>query len=190
MSLPYIGKCILCGKENEAVNEGICAAHSDEVAQAYLFGFADGKQSQLTAQPDGVKGLRFQLQAVKLLWDNLRGKPAGALFTIDECVPPIGYRAVDQALSAAPAREDGVRERRLELALAEIEGRSNVTTGGHSTLAQRLERIHALAAQALAAPAPACKTCGDSKVVRPGDKTSIGVCVISGACPDCAKGEL
>lgn len=43
MSLPYIGKCVLCGAENEAVNEGICAKHSDETAQAYLFGFADGK---------------------------------------------------------------------------------------------------------------------------------------------------
>lgn len=57
--------------------------------------------------------------------------------------------------------EDRVRERRLELALAEIEGRSNVTTGGHSTLAQRLEHIHALAAQALAASAPATRTQDD-----------------------------
>lgn len=56
MSLPYIGKCVLCGKESEAVNEGICAAHSDEVAQAYLFGFADGKASP--PRPAGDEGLR------------------------------------------------------------------------------------------------------------------------------------
>ena len=36
------GKCRLCGKE-DSLNEGICAAHSSDAAQGYLFGYADGK---------------------------------------------------------------------------------------------------------------------------------------------------
>ena len=99
--------------------------------------------------------------------------------------------------------EDRVRERRLELALAEIEGRSNVTTGGHSTLAQRLEHIHALAAQALAASAPVC-VCGHSKAdhaEKHGWECSEECACLKytpapacdgyhhpqGSCPDCAK---
>jgi hypothetical protein len=39
------GKCVLCGKQ-DALNEGICGSHDAEVAQAYLFGFADGKASR------------------------------------------------------------------------------------------------------------------------------------------------
>ena len=41
------GKCRLCGKE-DSLNEGICAAHSSDAAQGYLFGYADG----LKAQPE------------------------------------------------------------------------------------------------------------------------------------------
>lgn len=44
------GVCRLCGK-TDALNEGICAAHSAEVAQAYLFGFADGQATP--PDPDG-----------------------------------------------------------------------------------------------------------------------------------------
>jgi hypothetical protein len=71
MSLPYIGKCVLCGAENEAVNEGICAKHSDETAQAYLFGFADGQATQ-PASP-AVEGLRMAAEATIDLLERLRG---------------------------------------------------------------------------------------------------------------------
>ncbi len=48
MSGPIVeGSCVLCG-EKSALNQGICGRHSDEAAQAYLFGVAD--RTELEAQ--------------------------------------------------------------------------------------------------------------------------------------------
>lgn len=38
------GPCRICNKM-DVLNEGICADHSDDAAQGYLFGFADGVKS-------------------------------------------------------------------------------------------------------------------------------------------------
>lgn len=95
---PYMGKCRLCGKDDQALNEGICAAHGDDCAQAYLFGFADGQAAPTSAQKDGVRE---------------------ALERIDECIVAKQYdlargaiRAAKKqaALHATPA-SDGVGER-------------------------------------------------------------------------------
>lgn len=44
-------KCRICGKV-DACNEGICARHSADVAQAYLFGFEEGTR----ATPSATEG--------------------------------------------------------------------------------------------------------------------------------------
>lgn len=161
-------------KEFEAQLE---AANERHFQAVYALGVEiekNEKKSQHTAQPDGVavpKSLDIVLSTMRLALNLAEAegeKPVQMDFKSAETLY-VAARLLQK--TAAPAREDRVRERRLELALAEIEGRSNVTTGGPSTLAQRLERIHALADQALAAPAPACD----------------GYHHPQGSCPDCAK---
>lgn len=95
-----MGKCRLCGKEDQALNEGICAAHGDECAQAYLFGFADGQAAPTSAQKDG-EAQELMREALTVLGHYRLNGEAQQLDTLE------GYIKLLAALHATPA-SDGV----------------------------------------------------------------------------------